>query len=234
MRVLFTVILFLVLCLPEAKAQKLRYGIVAGLNVAHVSGYDFYAVNPQGYTVCGYGRAGLQVGGLAYYPIGNLAELSLDLKYTQKGDRKKSYLNMNDSILWGIRLSYVESNLILKVRVIKMLGVYGGLGYGVLVKNQTEALRGKLPDTFNELPYSRGDISFSWGMSARIVRGLNLNLGLQISMASVVKGQVGNITYSSHYGDIGIYNEVVNITLDYRFGSRKIYSDQSSRNVRYL
>lgn len=235
MRTIIVIIAMLFLCLQQAdtNAQGFEYGAIVGLNVAHISGYDYYGITPQDYSIGGYGKAGLQFGGITSYSFGKWVKLSLDLKYTQKGDYKKSYIQLNDSISWKVRLNYVETNLLLKIKIIKMISAYGGCGYGVLVKKQTEALSGKLPNAFYDVPYTKGDFSFSWGLSAKIVQGLNLNLGLQISMASIVKGQ-NNIIYSNQYGNMGIYNELVNLTIDYQFGGRKIYDDKPNRNARYL
>lgn len=140
---LFLFLLNALLHIENAQAQKFKMGIIGGVTSSQISGDGFYGFNQFG------GIAGIEVS----YKINKNWSSALGLQFNQKGAR--TYLTEKNSILYKLRVNYVEVPFTFKYRLDKFqLGT--GLYFGVKTNQKESSSNEKIHQGWEFKPFDFG------------------------------------------------------------------------------
>ncbi len=138
-KIIFTLLLF---CSVTSFAQKFKIGAKAGMNISSLIGN--YPKEIEGQKM----KSGYHIGGLLEYKLNNKLSLQQELLVSTQGvliEGKKIPGAMTFS-KQDILLTYLNSPILLKYKVVKKLNVEFGIQFGYLLSAQNEI---EINDPFN-------------------------------------------------------------------------------------
>lgn len=200
-----TFLLLLVLLSRLVSAQRFEGGILAGFNASQVKGDKFN----------GYHKPGILAGFFVQTDIVPAVFAGMEIKYSQKGSRKRIKPKDPDPKKYIMRLGYVDLPLFAGFRTSDRATVLAGVSAGYLI-------HGKEFDEYGEFapedqhPFNNLDLQPFIGFQFDMLDRLKLDLRLAHSVLPV-RGQPGEDA-TNYYWLNNQFNNVISLTLYYRLG----------------
>jgi hypothetical protein len=197
--------LLIVLLSQLVSAQRFEGGILAGFNASQVKGDKFD----------GYHKPGILAGFFVQTDILPAVFAGMEIKYSQKGSRKRIKPKDPDPKKYIMRLGYVDLPVFAGFRTSDKATVLAGVSAGYLI-------HGKEFDEYGEFapedrhPFNNLDIQPFIGFQFDMLDRLKLDLRLAYSVLPV-RGQPGEDA-TSYYWLNNQFNNVISLALYYRLG----------------
>jgi hypothetical protein len=182
-----------------AFAQRFDGGALLGLNATQV----------EGDTYKGYHKPGLEAGFYVQTDIAPAIFVAGEIKYSQKGARKKS--TPKDPTKYIMRLNYIDLPVYIAFRTSEKSSVIGGVSSGFLIS-------GKEFDEYGELPpedqneFNTFDLEPLIGFQFDFTDNLKLDLRFSMSVLPI-RGKPVNTNY---YWQNNQFNNVISLGLYYQ------------------
>jgi hypothetical protein len=182
-----------------AFAQRFDGGALLGLNATQV----------EGDTYKGYHKPGLEAGFYVQTDIAPAIFVAGEIKYSQKGARKKS--TSKDPTKYIMRLNYIDLPVYIAFRTSEKSSVIGGVSSGFLIS-------GKEFDEYGELPpedqneFNTFDLEPLIGFQFDFTDNLKLDLRFSMSVLPI-RGKPVNTNY---YWQNNQFNNVISLGLYYQ------------------
>ncbi len=184
-------------------AQRFDGGALAGFNATQVEG-DMYR---------GYHKPGAVAGFYVQTDIAPAVFLAMELKYSQKGSRKK--VTTKDPGKYIMRLNYIELPVFMAFRTNDRGAVIGGVSPGFLIS-------GKEFDNYGEFAaedqnaFNTIDIQPFIGFQFDFLDYIKTDLRFAFSVLPV-RGKPSNTNYYWHNNQ---FNNVITLAMYYQLGGR--------------
>ncbi|MGQ8335581.1 porin family protein [Sunxiuqinia sp. A32] len=199
----YSIILFFLLVSFSVKAQRFEGGILGGLSASQVDG-DFTR---------GYHKPGFTAGAFVKTDLSRSFYAGMEIKYAQKGSRRNPDADTGDQSKYIMRLGYMDVPVYIGVRTSEVVSFIAGLSAGYLVHSNEYDNYGKFPSA-DERPFNDIDVQGLIGTRFELSRKITLDLRFAYSVLPVRELE-GDIFW---YWWDDQYNNVLTITLCYRFG----------------
>lgn len=196
-KILFTGCLIIVV--NVVFAQRFDAGLIAGFNATQMEGDGFK----------GYHKPGLLLGAFVQTDIAPAIFAGMEIKYSQKGSKRKFDPKKPDIEQYTMRLGYIDIPLFMGFRANDRSMVVGGIAPGILIHSQENGAYGALPEedqqefnTFDLQPF----VGFQFDFTERVAFDLRFALSI---IPSVDKAE------SNYYFHNGLYNNVISLAVYY-------------------
>jgi len=184
-------------------AQRFDGGILAGFNATQV----------EGDTYKGYNKPGIVAGAYVETDIAPAVFAAMEIKFSQKGARKKSTLK--DPEIYIMRLNYVEMPVYVAFRTNERGSIIGGLSTGFLLSGKEFNIDGEFPPQDQE-PFKKIDLQPFIGFQFDFLENVKADLRFAFSVLPV-RGKPINTNY---YWQNNQFNNVITLALYYQIGRR--------------
>lgn len=153
-------------------------GLVAGVNLAQVSGDNYR----------GFDKIGMNVGGKVYLPLSSEIVASIEILYTQKGAVGKEVTTAGalkgvSVSNYSISLDYAEVPIMINYFFPNKTHIGAGISYGQLVQSSEKGIT--VPDQnfeADKYPFNKSAVDFILDGNIRVYKGLFINPRFQYSM----------------------------------------------------
>lgn len=180
-------------------AQRFDAGLIAGLNASQVEGDGFK----------GYHKPGLLLGSFVQTDIAPTLFVGMEIKYSQKGSKKKYDPKKPEVEEYTIRLNYIDMPVFMGFRTNDRSAIIGGIAPGILIHSKELGAYGELPEE-DQQEFNTFDLSlflgFQWDFTERMAVDLRFALSV-IPCADKAE--------SNYYFHNGLYNNVISLALYY-------------------
>ncbi len=202
MRKLILLLSFLLLYITGSiNAQGFKGGLLAGISATQVDG--------DGYG--GYKQAGLNAGVWVSKPLTNTYSIRTELKFLQKGSRKRIRDDVGNVIdFYNLRLNYIEMPFLLEYQFNEKLVPFAGIGFGFLWKATESDMAGLFPEE---------DIAMFRKLEVSALAGIEYLINSRFSFCASfsystfpVRPHRGNISYRLNFGQ---FNNVLQFYFRY-------------------
>lgn len=171
------------------------------------------ATQVDGDTYQGFDKAGLLGGLYVERSFSDRFSLRMELDYIQKGSRKP--LDKEDNSYYRMRVNYLEVPLVVRYRVGKKWTLQGGPAFGVLVFSEED-------DQTGVLVYSPEFRKYEYSLSTGFAYDLSEKTAVDVRYGfSVIPIRPFDFFSTFTYWDKGQFNSVIQLSLEYRFGTGK-------------
>lgn len=191
---------FLVLTTNFIFAQRFDAGLIAGFNGTQVEGDELR----------GYHKVGALGGIYVQTDIAPAIVAGMEIKYSQKGARKKYDPKKPDVDKYVMRLGYIDIPLFMGFRANERSMIIGGIAPGILIHSKELNSDGEIPEqdrqtfnTFDLQPF----VGFQFDFLERV--SLDLRLAISVIPCSDQSG-------SNYYFHNGLFNNVISLAFYYR------------------
>jgi hypothetical protein len=186
-----------------AIAQRFNGGALLGFNASQV----------EGDTYKGYHKPGLVAGFYVETDIAPAIFAAMEIKYSQKGARKK--VTTNDPTQYIMRLNYIDLPLYMAFRTSQNSAIIAGLSTGFLISAKEINEYGELPQE-DQNAFNTIDLEPLVGFQFDFME--NLKADLRFSMSVIpIRGKPVNTNY---YWQNNQFNNVITLALYYQIGRR--------------
>lgn len=203
---LFLPILFL-LFINAAMAQRFEAGILAGFNASEVSGTQL-----NGVPIRGYNKPGIIAGLFVQTDLAPAVFAGMEIKYAQKGARKKVTEKSPESYV--MRLGYIEVPVYAAFRTSQRGAVLAGISTGFLTHSKELTIDGELPP-IDQYPFERIDLQPFVGFQFDLLDRVRTDLRFAMSVLPIRK-QPGEGT--NYYWHNNQFSRVISLAAYYQFG----------------
>jgi hypothetical protein len=193
-------ILFLLLTANALLAQRFDAGLIAGFNGTQVEGDELK----------GYHKVGALAGIYVQTDVAPAIVAGMEIKYSQKGARKKYDPKKPDIDKYVMRLGYIDIPLFMGFRTNERSMIIGGIAPGVLIHSKELNSDGEIPEqdrqtfnTFDLQPF----VGFQFDFLERA--SIDLRFALSVIPSSDESG-------SNYYFHNGLFNNVISLAFYYR------------------
>lgn len=185
-----------VACSQDASKTTLRFrgGLVLGLNASQVDGDDY----------AGYHKVGFNGGFLTQVPLSKKFFMSMEILYSQKGAKSKTYQGYPTA--YQVNLHYAEVPILINFQEKSAVNFGLGLSYGRLVKSKEFIDELEQPTTDD---FKRNDIAAVANGSYLISDHFIFNIRFAYSVVPI------GYRDSSNFNNRGMYNNVLSFRLAY-------------------
>lgn len=191
---------FLVFTANVIFAQRFDAGLIAGFNGTQVEGDELR----------GYHKVGALGGIYVQTDIAPAIVAGMEIKYSQKGARKKYDPKKPDVDKYVMRLGYIDIPLFMGFRANERSMIIGGIAPGILIHSKELNSDGEIPEqdrqtfnTFDLQPF----VGFQFDFLERV--SLDLRLAISVIPCSDQSG-------SNYYFHNGLFNNVISLAFYYR------------------
>jgi hypothetical protein len=186
-------------------AQRFEGGLLAGFNATQVEGDSFK----------GYNKPGVLTGFFVQTDVAPAVFAGMEIKYSQKGSRRRIKKDDPDPQKYIMRLGYVDVPIFVGFRTNDKGAVLAGVSAGYLVHAMEFDEYGEFPledqNAFNNLDL-QPFLGFQFGMRD------NLKVDLRFALSVLpVRGQPGDDA-TSYYWLNNQFNNVISLAAYYNFG----------------
>lgn len=185
-------------------AQSFKGEILAGATGTQVSGDQLTGFNKGGFL------AGIGV----HYEFNEHSQVGFRMKYIQKGSRKPTNVEKNDTKYYLLRLNYIEVPLFYHYIINKKLYIELGPSLAYLAGNSEQDENGDVPFP---IPFYSFDLSLGGAVGYPITDKCNFQFGYSQSIAPIREPVNAVTTYLNR----GQYNSVLSFELLYIIGKKK-------------
>lgn len=194
--------LFLIV-VTMANAQRFDGGALLGFNATQV----------EGDTYKGYHKPGIVAGFYVETDIAPAIFAAMEIKYSQKGARKKS--TEKDPTKYIMRLNYIDLPIYMAFRTSENSAIIGGISTGFLISGKELNEYGEFPaedqNAFNTI-----DLQPLIGFQFDFLENLKADLRFALSVLPV-RGKPEGTNY---YWQNNQFNNVITLALYYQIGRR--------------
>jgi len=186
-----------------ANAQRFDGGALLGFNATQV----------EGDTYKGYHKPGTVAGFYVETDIAPAIFAAMEIKYSQKGARKKS--TEKDPTKYIMRLNYIDLPIYMAFRTSENSAIIGGISTGFLISGKELNEYGEFP-TEDQNPFNTIDLQPLIGFQFDFLENLKADLRFAMSVLPV-RGKPEGTTY---YWKNNQFNNVITLALYYQISRR--------------
>ncbi|SHF10168.1 Outer membrane protein beta-barrel domain-containing protein [Mariniphaga anaerophila] len=186
-------------------AQRFEGGFLAGFNATQVEGDNFK----------GYNKPGILGGFFVQTDIAPAIFAGMEIKYSQKGSRKRIKKNDPDPQKYIMRLGYVDVPLFVGFRTNDRGAVVAGVSAGYLIHSAEYDEYGMFPPE-DQHAFNNLDLQPFLGFQFDMLDQLKLDLRFALSVLPV-RGQPGDEA-TNYYWLNNQFNNVISLAAYYSFG----------------
>lgn len=203
MRKLFGVIV-LMFFVFAANAQRFDAGIIAGFNGSQVEGDAFK----------GYNKAGILAGIFVQTDIAPAIIAGMEIKYSQKGSRRKQDPKLPEQEKYIMRLGYIDIPLFMGFRTNDRSMIIGGISPGVLIHSKEIGAYGEFPKE-DQHPFKEFDLQPFLGFQFDFLERASVDLRFALSVVPTREKPEG----TNYYWHNNQFNNVISLAIYYRLGN---------------
>lgn len=182
-----------------AFSQRFNGGALLGFNASQV----------EGDTYKGYHKPGLVAGFYVETDIAPAIFAAMEIKYSQKGARKK--VTTNDPTQYIMRLNYIDLPLYMAFRTSERSAIIGGISTGFLISAKEINEYGELPQE-DQNAFNTIDLEPLVGFQFDFIENLKADLRFSMSVLPI-RGKPVNTNY---YWQNNQFNNVITLSLYYQ------------------
>lgn len=186
-------------------AQRFEGGLIAGFNATQVEGDNFK----------GYNKPGILAGFFVQTDVAPAVFAGMEIKYSQKGSRRRIKKDDPDPQKYIMRLGYVDVPLFVGFRTNDRGAVVAGVSAGYLIHDGEFDEYGAFPpedqNAFNNL-----DLQPFLGFQFDMLDNLKIDLRFVLSVLPI-RGQPGDDA-TNYYWLNNQFNNVISLAAYYNFG----------------
>lgn len=186
-----------------AMAQRFDAGLIAGFNASQV----------EGDNLKGYHKPGILAGGFVQTDIAPAIVAGFEIKYSQKGARRKYNPKEPLKDKYVMRLGYIDLPLFMGFRTNDRSMIIGGIAPGVLIHSKEINSDGELPEP-DQQEFNTFDLQPFLGFQFDFLERASVDLRFALSVVKAAD-QPGDTEYYFH---TGLYNNVISLALYYNLG----------------
>ena len=186
-----------------AFSQRFEGGALLGFNASQV----------EGDTYKGYNKPGLVAGFYVETDIAPAIFAAMEIKYSQKGARKK--VTNNDPTKYIMRLNYIDLPLYMAFRTSEKSAIIAGLSTGFLISAKEINEYGEFPPE-DQNEFNTIDLEPLIGFQFDFIENLKADLRFSMSVLPI-RGKPVNTNY---YWQNNQFNNVITLALYYQIGRR--------------
>ena len=202
LRKLFVAVCFLFV-LNVVVAQRFDAGLIAGFNGTQVEGDEFK----------GYHKAGVLAGIFVQTDIAPAIVAGMEIKYSQKGSRKKQDPKQPEIEKYVMRLGYIDIPLFMGFRTNDRSMIIGGIAPGILLHSKEIGSYGELPEE-DQQDFNTFDLQPFVGFQFDFLDRASVDLRFALSVVPSV-----DKTGTNYYWHNGLYNNVISLAFYYNLGN---------------
>jgi len=186
-----------------AYAQRFDGGALLGFNASQV----------EGDTYKGYHKPGVVAGFYVETDIAPAIFAAMEIKYSQKGARKKS--TDKDPTKYIMRLNYIDIPVYMAFRTGEYSAIIGGISTGFLISAKEIDEYGEFPPE-DQNEFNTIDLEPLVGFQFDFIENLKADLRFSMSVLPI-RGKPVNTNY---YWQNNQFNNVITLALYYQIGRR--------------
>jgi hypothetical protein len=186
-----------------AKAQRFDGGALLGFNATQV----------EGDTYKGYHKPGIVAGFYVETDIAPAIFAAMEIKYSQKGARKKS--TEKDPTKYIMRLNYIDLPIYMAFRTGENSAIIGGISTGFLISGNEFNEYGEFPPE-DQNAFNTIDLQPLIGFQFDFLDNLKADLRFALSVLPI-RGKPEGTNY---YWQNNQFNNVITLALYYQIGRR--------------
>ena len=196
-------LLFLTLLVAASTlfAQRFDAGLIAGFNGSQVEGDAFK----------GYNKAGILAGIFVQTDIAPAVVAGMEIKYSQKGSRKKYDPKHPEIEKYVMRLGYIDIPLFLGFRTNQRSMIIGGISPGVLIHSKEIGAYGEFPPQ-DQHPFKDFDLQPFVGFQFDFLERASVDLRMALSVVPIRNKPAG----TNYYWLNNQFNNVISLAVYYR------------------
>lgn len=193
----------LLFVLNVTMAQRFDAGLIAGFNASQVEGDEFK----------GYHKAGILGGIFVQTDIAPAIVAGMEIKYSQKGSRKKFDPKQPEIEKYVMRLGYIDVPLFMGFRANDRSMIIGGIAPGFLIHSKEIGAYGELPKEDRQ-DFKTFDLQPFVGFQFDFLERASVDLRFALSVIPSV-----DKTGTNYYWHNGLYNNVISLAFYYNLGN---------------
>lgn len=194
--------LMLILWAGQVLAQRFDAGILAGFNATQVEG-DSYK---------GYHKPGVLAGIFVQTDLGPYVFAGMEIKYSQKGSRRRIKPRDPEPEVYIMRLGYVDIPVFAGFRTGEHTAIVGGISAGYLVHSGEYDAYGMFPPQ-DQHDFNTFDLQPFMGFQAGLLDDLKIDLRMALSVLPIRDHPGENAT--TYYWLNSQFNNVISLSLYY-------------------
>ena len=196
-------LLFLTLLVAASTlfAQRFDAGLIAGFNGSQVEGDAFK----------GYNKAGILAGIFVQTDIAPAIVAGMEIKYSQKGSRKKYDPKHPEIEKYVMRLGYIDIPLFMGFRTNQRSMIIGGISPGVLIHSKEIGAYGEFPPQ-DQHPFKDFDLQPFVGFQFDFLERASVDLRMALSVVPIRNKPAG----TNYYWLNNQFNNVISLAVYYR------------------
>jgi len=196
-------LLFLILLVAAGAlfAQRFDAGLIAGFNGSQVEGDAFK----------GYNKAGILAGIFVQTDIAPAVVAGMEIKYSQKGSRKKYDPKHPEIEKYVMRLGYIDIPLFMGFRTNQRSMIIGGISPGVLIHSKEIGAYGEFPPQ-DQHPFKDFDLQPFVGFQFDFLERASVDLRMALSVVPIRNKPAG----TNYYWLNNQFNNVISLAVYYR------------------
>lgn len=198
------IILILILFVFQfAKAQRFEGGLLGGFNATQVEGDNFK----------GYNKPGILAGFFVQTDLAPAVFTGMEIKFSQKGSRKKIKKDDPDPEKYIMRLNYIDIPLFMGFRTNERGAVLAGVSAGYLISGREFNEYGEFVKE-DQNPFNNFDLQPFIGFQFGVLDDVDIDLRFALSVLPI-RGQPGEDATTSYWLN-NQFNNVISLALYYR------------------
>ncbi|MCE4563794.1 PorT family protein [Maribellus sp. CM-23] len=194
-------ILFFLLFANIAFAQRFDAGLIVGFNGTQVEGDAFK----------GYNKMGVLAGIFVQTDIAPAISAGMEIKYSQKGSRKRYDPKKPEVEKYIMRLGYIDIPLFLSFRTNDRSVIVGGISPGVLIHSKEIGSYGEFPKE-DQHPFNTFDLQPFVGFQFDFLERAAVDLRFALSVVPTRNKPEGTTSYWLN----NQFNNVISLALYYK------------------
>lgn len=191
-----------------AYGQRFEAGLLAGFNGSQVEGDSFK----------GYHKPGILAGLFVQTDIVPSVFAGMEIKYSQKGSRRRIKPRDPEPEVYIMRLGYVDVPLFVGFRTNDRSAIVGGVSAGYLVHSGEFDEYGMFPPQ-DQHEFNSLDLQPFLGFQFELVENLKLDLRMALSVLPI-RGHPGE-NATNYYWLNNQFNNVISLALYYKLGGNR-------------
>ena len=190
--------LLLLVTVHLAEAQRFQGGLLGGFNASQVEGDNFK----------GYNKPGILAGGFVQTDLAPAIFAGMEIKYSQKGSRKRMKPKDPEPEKYIMRLGYIDIPLFVGFRTHERGAVLAGLTPGYLIHGKEFNELGEFPEE-DRHPFNNFDLQPFLGFQYDMLDQVKLDLRFALSVIPV-RGHPGEDA-TNYYWLNNQFNNVISL-----------------------
>lgn len=200
MKKLFLIITLL-LATSALFAQRFDAGLIAGFNGSQVEGDAFK----------GYNKAGILAGIFVQTDIAPAIVAGMEIKYSQKGSRRRYDPKQPEIEKYVMRLGYIDIPLFMGFRANQRSMIIGGISPGVLIHSKEIGAYGEFPPQ-DQHPFKEFDLQPFVGFQFDFLERASIDLRMALSVVPIRNKPTG----TNYYWLNNQFNNVISLAVYYQ------------------